>query len=176
MTLIPQPELNASNFDLKDGKVTRGTGNVKSANEITLTIENKGGEFTGSFALTPYYVGNDDFATAYKTIKSPDYNNDYPQYETLSTGVYLRANSIEPVKFIFTPDKAGNYLFELYNMAESAVVLYYFMLGFPAEVTGIETIKNDSQEKEGKFYNLAGQEVSKPQKGLYIVNGKKFVK
>ena len=176
VTLIPQPELNASNFDLKDGKVTRGTGNVKSANEITLTIENKGGEFTGSFALTPYYVGNDDFETAYKTIKSPDYNNDYPQYETLSTGVYLRANSITPVKFTFRPEKEGNYLFALYNMAEPTFVLYYFMLGFPAEVTGIEAIKNDSQEKEGKFYNLAGQEIRNPQKGLYIVNGKKFVK
>ena len=42
------------------------------------------------------------------------------------------------------------------------------------EVTGVKTVaavvKND-----GKYYNLRGQVVANPTKGLYIINGKKVV-
>lgn len=181
VTIIPQPELNESNFDVKDWQVTRGTGDIKSANEITVTVQNKGDEFNGIFSFTPYYVGNEDFNTAYNTITSPNYDGYYPRYHVLSAGAYLRANSLEPVKFTFTPDKVGNYLFELRNVADPDMVLYYFMLAFPAQVTGIETIKSQepgdgSLGETGKYYNLAGQQISNPQRGLYIVNGKKVVK
>lgn len=40
--------------------------------------------------------------------------------------------------------------------------------------TGIRNIENDEWRKE-HFYNLNGQRVSQPTKGLYIVNGKKVV-
>ena len=38
-------------------------------------------------------------------------------------------------------------------------------------IQGIETVKAD-----GRIYNLAGQRVSKPTRGLYIVNGKNVIK
>lgn len=41
------------------------------------------------------------------------------------------------------------------------------------EATGIADVK--SQKEEGGFFNLSGQRVTKPTKGLYIMNGKKMI-
>ena len=43
------------------------------------------------------------------------------------------------------------------------------------EVTGVDGVAMQSQQT-GQAYNLQGQRVSQPQKGLYIVNGKKVMK
>lgn len=42
------------------------------------------------------------------------------------------------------------------------------------EATGIKAVENSNVENQ-KFYNLAGQQVAQPTKGLYIVNGKKVI-
>ena len=47
-------------------------------------------------------------------------------------------------------------------------------LSFEEETTGINNIENSKMDIEG-FYNLAGQRVAQPVKGLYIVNGKKLI-
>lgn len=44
---------------------------------------------------------------------------------------------------------------------------------FDGNTTGIESVK--AAETKGEFFNLAGQRVAQPTKGLYIVNGKKVV-
>lgn len=41
--------------------------------------------------------------------------------------------------------------------------------------TGIATIVSDTKEAQGDIYNLAGQRVSSPSKGIYIQNGKKYI-
>lgn len=41
--------------------------------------------------------------------------------------------------------------------------------------TGINDVKPVEQLLNGKFYNLQGQEVKHPTKGIYIVNGKKII-
>lgn len=46
-------------------------------------------------------------------------------------------------------------------------------LGFGGDATGINEVK--AVEANGEFYNLKGQRVAQPSKGLYIVNGKKYV-
>lgn len=46
-------------------------------------------------------------------------------------------------------------------------------VGFEGNITGIEAVK--AVEAKGEFFNLAGQRVAQPTKGLYIVNGKKIV-
>ena len=43
------------------------------------------------------------------------------------------------------------------------------------DVTGISTMHNSQCIMNNEFYNLAGQRVAQPTKGLYIVNGKKVV-
>lgn len=45
---------------------------------------------------------------------------------------------------------------------------------FADEATGIDAVKE--QTIDGQAYNLAGQRVAQPTKGLYIVNGKKVIK
>lgn len=47
-------------------------------------------------------------------------------------------------------------------------------IGFDEEVTGVETVKQNAKA-DNQFFNLAGQRVAQPTKGLYIVNGKKVV-
>ena len=48
------------------------------------------------------------------------------------------------------------------------------VFSFEEEATGIKTINNDTKNLlDGEFYNLAGQRVALPTKGMYIVNGKK---
>ena len=46
-------------------------------------------------------------------------------------------------------------------------------LWFGDDVTAIETVK--TQQADGQYFNLAGQRVANPTKGLYIVNGKKVI-
>lgn len=48
--------------------------------------------------------------------------------------------------------------------------------GFDDEATGIANINGEAKTLfNGEFYNIAGQRVAQPNKGLYIVNGKKVI-
>jgi hypothetical protein len=49
----------------------------------------------------------------------------------------------------------------------------WYILLTKATATGIENVK--AVETKGEFFNLAGQRVAQPTKGLYIVNGKKAI-
>lgn len=46
----------------------------------------------------------------------------------------------------------------------------------PSTSTGISSVSTAAAKKNGKTYNMAGQEVSSSAKGLIIKNGKKYVK
>ena len=50
-------------------------------------------------------------------------------------------------------------------------------LGFDGDgnTTGMNDVRSKMEEGRGEFYNLNGQRVAQPTKGLYIVNGKKVV-
>ena len=48
-------------------------------------------------------------------------------------------------------------------------------LNFGDDTTGIDMVKGEGFKVNGEFYNLNGQRVAQPAKGLYIVNGKKVV-
>ena len=73
-----------------------------------------------------------------------------------------------------------------YNQNKAAKILIYsgksgmniYDIKFtPANVTnGISNISAAAAKKNGKTYNMAGQEVSSSAKGLIIKNGKKYVK
>lgn len=45
-----------------------------------------------------------------------------------------------------------------------------------SETMGIAAVADTDNAKDGKVYNLAGQLVSRPASGLYIVNGKKLIR
>jgi len=49
-------------------------------------------------------------------------------------------------------------------------------IGFANEnVTGVNEVKGQKKEGRSEYFNLAGQRVAQPTKGLYIVNGKKVI-
>ena len=52
-------------------------------------------------------------------------------------------------------------------------IIHATLLDPESYVAGIEGISAD--KKDGKIYNLQGQEVAAPAKGIYIMNGKKFL-
>ena len=49
------------------------------------------------------------------------------------------------------------------------------MFVFGGEVTGVNEVSEVKEVNDNSWYNLAGQRVAQPSKGLYIVNGKKVV-
>ena len=61
-----------------------------------------------------------------------------------------------------------------YLNAQKTVEANSLSLDF-SDVTGIQTIEAQKELLEGDFYNLSGQKVAQPTKGLYIVNGRKVV-
>jgi hypothetical protein len=48
-------------------------------------------------------------------------------------------------------------------------------IGFGDDVTGVNVVKGQKKEGRSEYFNLAGQRVAQPTKGLYIVNGKKVI-
>ena len=54
----------------------------------------------------------------------------------------------------------------------SRFVLTFKVVG----MTGIADVKDKMEEVGGEYFNLAGQRVAQPAKGLYIQNGKKVVR
>ena len=60
-------------------------------------------------------------------------------------------------------------------LPSSAVSGAHEFIGFDeSDVTAIEAVKSQNVEN-GQFFNLAGQKVLNPTKGLYIVNGRKVI-
>lgn len=57
---------------------------------------------------------------------------------------------------------------------ESAATARSLSIVFDDETTGINNIESSMLNVDG-YYNLAGQRVAQPRKGLYIVNGKKAI-
>ena len=59
------------------------------------------------------------------------------------------------------------------NISSSAPLYMFFENG--NETTGINAVQGSQSKANGEYYNLNGQRVAQPTKGLYIVNGKKVV-
>lgn len=49
------------------------------------------------------------------------------------------------------------------------------LLNFNDDVTGIADVRSKMEDVRGNFFDLQGRKVAQPTKGLYIVNGKKYV-
>lgn len=67
---------------------------------------------------------------------------------------------------------AGSYTFN----AEAGTMDSRFELHLSAnDVTGIHTVNTTKAKGENEYYNLNGQRIAKPAKGIYVVNGKKVI-
>lgn len=75
--------------------------------------------------------------------------------------------------------------FYKYNVASAPADIVYLnvaassreslTINFEDEATGVNEVRGKKEEGRDEFYNLAGQRVAQPTKGLYIVNGKKVI-
>lgn len=134
------------------GVLLRGTGDET----YTLTTSNE----TPATVTDNALVAVTDGATIQQT------DGDYTNFG-LSGGTFKKVNS-----------KGGTvkanraYLHILTSDVASAREI---TLVWDEDVTGVNEVRSLKEEVRGDYYNLNGQRVSHPTKGLYIVNGKKVI-
>ena len=145
---------------------------VTAYNESTATLT----KVDAVKANTPYIVKGDEgtytLKVAEEEIEAPE--NNLLQISTKNTGngVYVLYNGASGVGFyLWSGGSLGAgrvYLPATTNARE--------FIGLDSETTGISTVNSEAKSLfNSEFFNMAGQRVAKPAKGLYIVNGKKVV-
>lgn len=145
-----------------------GSGSV-TLTPITCLSANKGAIIEA--AAGDYYAITDDtpgFAVAENDLKVSDGN-------VAGDGtIYVLANKAKGVGFykLETSDMvpAGKAYLKITGSSAPA----FLGFGGDGNTTSISEM-NVKGQADGTYYNLAGQRVAQPTKGLYIVNGKKYI-
>jgi len=93
-----------------------------------------------------------------------------------SPGNYVLQNNADGVNFYLVTDIAATVPpFRAYLSTDPTGAARTFYINLD-EATAIDAVQTKAEQAEnGEVYNLAGQRVAQPQKGLYIVNGKKVI-
>ena len=90
-----------------------------------------------------------------------------------AAGIYVLMNGAQGVGFYKTENAFTVGANTAYLPASIATAKSF--IGFDDEAMGIsDAVQLNSMENKA-FFNLAGQRVAQPQKGLYIVDGKKVI-
>ncbi len=95
-----------------------------------------------------------------------------------SRNVYALAKKGDPAVVGFYKLKDGVKVPEgkcYLSVNKSSSAPEFFGLVGDGNTTGMNDVRNKMAEGRGEFYNLNGQRVAQPTKGLYIVNGRKVV-
>ena len=173
-------DLDVSEVSVVDGKLyvdSYNTGDVVPANTGVLVAALTGGNYdvTLSAEAGTSVLGNDNMLKP-----SGDAGIDADGMSTAASGCkYYRLTMHNGTTLGFYWGAASGAAFALgANKAYLAVPAgspapEFF--GFGGDVTGIDAVNGSELKVNGEYYNLAGQRVANPTKGLYIVNGKKVV-
>lgn len=86
-------------------------------------------------------------------------NSGTPEFQKIVSGTYSSANVGAGKAYLALTSDPGSRALSL----------------FDDETTGVASVDKTQMTANNEFYNLAGQRVTEPSKGLYIVNGKKVV-
>ena len=86
-------------------------------------------------------------------------NSGTPEFQKIVSGTYSSANVGAGKAYLALTEDPGSRALSL----------------FDDETTALQEIQAKGVIENGQFYNLAGQRVAQPTKGLYIVNGKKVI-
>ena len=182
-TYVSSYDLNFSETSIKAYKVkvnTKGIAtltkvdNVPAGTPVLLYKEGGATEFIPVMTGADEVTGNDLVAGTGAAVATTD--GDY-------TNMILWTNATNPIGFYFAAGQtvAANraYLHIADDMAPDAVggasPSRMVMVFADDETTGVQNLTPALSEGEGVVYNLRGQRVAQPTKGLYIVNGKKVV-
>ena len=76
-------------------------------------------------------------------------------------------------KYTATAPAAGIVYIDATNIKTSSGAPEFLLIG--SEATGVNDVRSKMEEVRGEYFNLNGQRVAQPTKGLYIVNGHKVV-
>lgn len=140
-----------------EGVLLRALNDAATTEDIVIAAEaesNAGNDFTGVQAET--------------TLNETD--GEYTNYVLSKEGETVGFFKARPEADGGTKLAAGKaYLKVLTTNAAKGIKVI-----FDGETTGIGTIK-DNTAKDNAIYNLNGQRVASPEKGLYIMNGKKII-
>lgn len=174
-TYVPSYDLNFSATDIEAYKVkvsTKGIATLTKVDNVPagtpVLLYKAGGAtedipvMTGAAAVT----GNDLVAGTGAAVDTSDgeYTNMILNNVGGNIGFYFAAGQI------VAANRA--YLHIANTLAPDAASRMSMV--FDGETTGISNVKNVTAT-DGQAYNLAGQRVAQPTKGLYIVNGKKVI-
>lgn len=88
---------------------------------------------------------------------------------------FILANGTSGVGFYKAKDTGANLAAHKAYLSTATAASARDFLGFGDETTGMEKVEA-AKQNAGVYFNLAGQRVVNPTKGLYIVNGKKVIK
>lgn len=97
---------------------------------------------------------------------------------TLSSGAFVLSSSAtnEAGFYNYTGSAIGAFKAYLPKTTADGEQVRVKSIQFPGEgTTGINNIENTVESKNAPIYNLKGQQVTNPTKGVYIQNGKKFI-
>lgn len=145
--------------------------NSVSLNEVT------SGKVPANTPVVLYKAGADGSAINIPVIASADAiggTNDLHVSDgtTSLTNAYVLANKTNGVGF-YKWGKSTLSAGKIYLQAKDSYSAPDF-LGF-GDATGVNTLNVERETVNGECYNLAGQRVAQPTKGLYIVNGRKVI-
>lgn len=151
-------EKDANNVTLTEiKKVPANTGivvNAAAAGTYAIPVLSGDADATTGNLLKPWLTAGEPTETTYYTLAVDNMTDKNPVFYTSEGGTLAAGKA-----YLVMPSGGG---------APSLAVSF-------GESTGVNDVKSKMEEVRGEYFNLAGQRVAQPTKGLYIVNGKKYV-
>jgi hypothetical protein len=164
--------------DVKVAALSSGTESTLSFTSLDLT-----NEATTTTANQPYAIKvASDFTSATingvnivagtptQSITNWDFVGTYSSKTVPTDSYYFKSNELYKSSERTTIKPFRAYL--TYTGGGSPTAPNFVIDG---EATGINAVNGSELKVNGEYYNLAGQRVANPTKGLYIVNGKKYM-
>lgn len=162
--------------DVKVAELTSGTASTLNFSTVTETAANQpyaikvASDFT-SATINGVTIVND---TPTQTVGDWNFVGTYSSTTVPEGSYYFKSNKLYQRSAGHTTTMKPFRAYLSYTGGTPAPALNFVIDG---DVTGIAHISADGQMnlEEGAVYNLNGQRVAQPAKGLYIVNGRKVV-
>lgn len=159
-TVMAIDELGNADTDA-DGKILHRFFGLANFHSTKYYKENQtGDDYIGFFRLTPN--GRSDANKAYLSI---------PANKTVDGGVGATFGFID-----FNGQFLGNETYDPKNPSLAKMAIVFDDEDDGGSTTTVTEVKPNSTDDNASFYTLQGVKVSRPVKGVYIHNGKKFIK
>ena len=172
--VIPDPNLTSVQYV---SAVNTSTGEITWEDFAATGIKAGEGALLKGTAGKTYKFKHSDSAVAtggnlLKAINAATAASALPQHDGGNTN-YILSKVGGHVGF-YKVNASGSWVNEGTAYLQVSGTLARDFFDLEGESTSIEAVKKE-QKMSGECYNLAGQRVAQPTKGLYIVNGKKYI-